>query len=105
MALDLNAEQKATGKANFQRAANELGQTRRGFMKGLVGAAAAGPLAAAAYYGYHHNELGEKKAVKAGLIGGGDEGGVLVGEHNPDYLEFIAVCDIRPYNQRRIFDG
>jgi predicted dehydrogenase len=49
----------------------------------------------------------EGNPVRAGLIGGGDEGGVLVGEHNPDYLQFIAVCDLRPsnladsYNDRR----
>jgi predicted dehydrogenase len=43
--------------------------------------------------------------VRAALIGGGDEGGVLVGEHNPDFLKFVAVCDIRPSNMRRIFEG
>src|ERR671929_2123507 len=43
--------------------------------------------------------------VKAALIGGGDEGGVLIGEHNPDFLKFVAVCDIRPTNMKRIFEG
>ncbi len=45
------------------------------------------------YFGY---QSVQGKPVKAALIGGGDEGGVLVGEHNPDFLEFVAVCDIRP---------
>ena len=60
------------------------------------------PISAAAYFGYQ--QLGGKP-VKAGLIGAGDEGGVLVGEHNPDYLQFIAYSDIRPTNQKRIFKG
>ena len=45
------------------------------------------------------------KPVKAALIGGGDEGGVLVGEPTPSTCEFVAVCDIRPSNMKRIFDG
>src|SRR5262249_44082544 len=39
------------------------------------------------------------------LIGAGDEGGVLVGDHNPHYLEFVAYSDIRPSNKKRIFNG
>src|SRR5262249_46928324 len=35
----------------------------------------------------------------------GDEGGVLIGEHNPEFLEIVAVCDIRPTNMERIFAG
>ena len=60
------------------------------------------PISAAVYFGY---ESLHGKPVKAALIGGGDEGGVLVGEHNPEFLEFVAVCDIRPSNMTRIFDG
>jgi predicted dehydrogenase len=102
MALDMTPEQKEVGKANFQRAVGELGLTRRDFMKGLLAAGAVLPISAAAYYGYSHDKL-NGKPVKAALIGAGDEGGVLIGEHNPKYLEFIAVCDIRPTNQDRIF--
>ena len=54
------------------------------------------PVGAAAYFGY--DDAGQGRPVKAALIGGGDEGGVLVGEHNPEFLEFVAVCDIRPTN-------
>src|SRR5262249_27811713 len=101
MAIDLTPEQRATGKANFANTAEGL--TRRGFMKSLAVAGAAVAVAApAAYFGY---KSVEGKPVKAVLIGGGDEGGVLVGEHNPEYLEFVAVCDIRPSNMKRIFDG
>lgn len=71
-------------------------------MKSLAAGAAVVPLAASVYFGYKSIQ---GNAVKAALIGTGDEGGVLVGEHNPEYLQFIAVCDIRPSNLRRIFDG
>src|SRR5713101_8453717 len=101
MAIDLTAEQKEVGKTNFQRAVGRNSDlNRRDFMKGLLAAGTALPISAAAYFGYqklHGNP------VKAGLIGAGDEGGVLVGEHNPEYLEFIAYSDIRPTNQDRIF--
>src|SRR6266481_5301308 len=103
MAIDLTAEQKEVGKANFQRVVGRhYDLNRRDFMKGLLAAGTALPISAAAYFGYqklHGNP------VKAGLIGAGDEGGVLVGEHNPEYLEFIAYSDIRPSNQARIFTG
>jgi predicted dehydrogenase len=101
MAIDhLTDEQRALGRDNYARTVDGL--TRRGFLKGLAAAAAVGPLAAAAYFGYKSIQ---GNPVKAALIGGGDEGGVLVGEHNPDYLQFIAVADIRPSNLRRIFEG
>ena len=100
MAIDLTTEQRETGKENFARTAEGL--TRRGFMKSMVAGAAIVPVTAGVYYGY--KSLGGKP-VKAALIGGGDEGGVLVGEHNPEFLEFVACCDIRPTNMKRIFDG
>ncbi len=101
MALDMTSEQKETGKENFARATEGL--TRRGFMKSMVVAGATiVPASAAYYFGYRALN---GNPVKAALIGGGDEGGVLVGEHNPEFLQFIAVSDIRPTNMRRIFDG
>jgi predicted dehydrogenase len=103
MAIDLTPEQREIGRENYRRTVEGLNLNRREFMKGV--AASAGAVAgvgAAAYFGYQ-NVSGNP--VKAALIGGGDEGGVLVGEHNPDFLHFIAVCDIRPSNMKRIFDG
>jgi predicted dehydrogenase len=110
MALDMTPEQREIGKANFDRSVGELanppaagpGMTRRTFMKGMMAAGAAVPLSAGAYFGYTRLH---GKPVKAALIGAGDEGGVLVGEHNPDFLEFIACCDVRPSNKKRIFEG
>lgn len=103
MAIDMTPEQRTVGEANFKKVVDHLGLNRRDFIKsGIVGAGAAGGSAAAVYFGYQ-SLLG--KPVKAALIGGGDEGGVLAGEHNPDFLEFVAVADVRPYNLRRIMDG
>src|SRR5437588_1062445 len=101
MSLYLTPEQRAKGKANFETAVGQL-STRRDFMKGALAAGAAVPLTAAAYFG---SQKLKGNPVKVGLIGAGDEGGVLVGHHNPDYLRFIAVADIRPSNRRRIFEG
>src|SRR5262245_14896470 len=101
MALDITPEQRELGKATFRDVTGDL--TRRGFMKSM--AATAGAVAVvspAVYFGFKQFD---GKPVKAALIGGGDEGGVLVGEHNPNFLEFVAVCDIRPSNMKRVFDG
>ncbi len=100
MALDMTVEQRELGKKNFEQVSSDL--SRRGFMKSMVAGAAVVPVAAGAYFGY---EKLQGKPVKAALIGAGDEGGVLIGEHDPNFLEFVAVCDIRPYNQNRIYWG
>jgi predicted dehydrogenase len=99
----LTPEQMETGKANFARAADGL--TRRGFLKSLTIAGGAVAVAApAAYFGYKGLE-GLGGPIKVALIGAGDEGGVLIGQHNPKYLEIIAVCDVRPSNKIRAFKG
>ncbi|WP_439626932.1 Gfo/Idh/MocA family protein [Gemmata sp.] len=127
MALDLTPEQKATGKANFEQAAGDLARAgkmntmavggtpvregdkpapppdRRDFLKVGLAAGAVVPVSAAVYYGYQSWK--GNKAVRTALIGTGDEGGVLIGDHNPEFNEFVAVCDVRPSNLDRIFDG
>ncbi len=100
MALDLTADQKDLGKANTNAAAEDL--SRRGFMKSVAAGAVLAPVAAATYFGY---EASQGKPVKTALIGCGDEGGVLLNEHDPKTVEIIAVCDIRPFNQNRIIEG
>jgi predicted dehydrogenase len=101
MALDLTPEQKALGQANFRDVSGEL--TRRGFMKSM--AVAGGAVAVAGAAGYYGYQKLNGKPVKAALIGTGDEGGALVGEHNTDFLEIVAMCDLRPSNIKRVFDG
>jgi predicted dehydrogenase len=102
MALFFTPDQKASYEANFHRAVGTHALNRRDFMKGLLAAGAVVPVSAAMYFGYQKLH---GKPIKVGLIGGGDEGGVLVGEHNPEFLEFVAVADFRPSNQKRIFEG
>src|SRR5471032_3159871 len=101
MAIDLTTEQKEVGKKNFAEASGDL--SRRGFMKSMVAGAAVVPVSAAVYYGYESWK--GSKAVKTALIGAGDEGGVLIGDHNPAFNEIVAVCDLRPSNIDRIFKG
>lgn len=115
MSLDLTPEQRKLGKDNFAQAAADLERqkqaaeakegkdapTRRTFMKVAAAAGAVVPLSAAVYFGY--DAWKGNKAVKVALIGTGDEGCVLVGEHNPEYTEIVAVCDVRPWNLDRVF--
>ena len=122
MALDLTPEQAAIGKSNFDQAAGDLGRAgkmktmavggapidpakpdRRDFLKAGLAAGAVVPVSAAVYYGYESWK--GNKAVRTALIGTGDEGGVLIGDHNPEYNEIVAICDIRPTNRERIFKG
>jgi predicted dehydrogenase len=103
MAIDLTPEQRQVGEQNFKEVGEKLGLNRRDFLKGgLLGLGAAAGSAAAVYFGYR---AWDGNPVKAALIGAGDEGGVLVGEHNPAFIKFVAVCDVRPSNMQRIFDG
>lgn len=112
MSLDLTPEQKQTGQGNFQRVVGKLaaadqegaarGVTRRRFMQGMLAVGAVAPIGAAAYFGYQRPAL--DRPVRAALIGAGDEGGVLVGEHNPRAVQFVAYSDIRPSNRDRIFE-
>ncbi len=116
MSLDMTPEQKELGKTNFNRVVGKLaeadqqahereGINRRRFMQGLVAAGATVPVSAAAYFGYRSHGFPRGMApVKAGIIGCGDQGGVLVGEHNPNFVKFVAYSDIRPSNRRRIFE-
>jgi predicted dehydrogenase len=122
MALDLTPDQKAIGKANFEQTTGDLARAgkmnsmvvggspvdpakpdRRDFLKAGLAAGAVVPVSAAVYYGYQSWK--GNKAVRTALIGCGDEGGILVGDHNPEFNEIVAVCDIRPSNMKRIFDG
>src|SRR5437762_1839074 len=101
MSLGLTSEQKDIGAKNFAAASGDL--TRRGFMKSMVAGAAIVPVGAAVYFGY--DSWKGNKAVRTALIGTGDEGGVLVGDHNPAFNEIVAVCDLRPSNLERIVKG
>jgi predicted dehydrogenase len=99
--MNLSPEEKAIGKQNFQEA---VGTTRREFLQSsvLVGGAAAAASLGSIYFGYGP-KLDDR--LRAGIIGTGDEGGVLIGALNPDYIDVVAIADIRPYSLHRAYYG
>ena len=98
----MTPEEREVGKSNYYEAVGAQ-PSRRDLLKGIVasGAVTMGGLGAA-YFGY-----GEKmdNPVRVGIIGTGDEGGVLIGALNPNYVNVVAISDIRPYNVHRAFHG
>ncbi|HMO85989.1 MAG TPA: Gfo/Idh/MocA family oxidoreductase, partial [Lacipirellulaceae bacterium] len=98
--MNLTPEQREIGKQNFYES---LGTTRRDFLKGTVAAAAGGGVGLGAmYFGYG---AAVDRPLRVGIIGTGDEGGVLIGALNPEYVDVVAIADIRPYNRHRAFHG
>ena len=98
--MNLSPEERQLGKQNFDEA---VGTTRRNFLKGtvLAGAAASTSLGAL-YFGYGPSV---DRRLRVGIIGTGDEGGVLIGALNPEYIDVRAIADIRPYSVHRAFHG
>jgi len=97
--MNLSEEQKQIGKDNFTDA---VSITRRDFLAGITAGVAAGAGLGSLYFGYGKS-VGDP--LRVGVIGTGDEGSVLIGALNPDYLQVVAVADIRPYNRFRAFHG
>ena len=100
--MQLTPEQIQVGSENFNRVSNGLNDSdvsRRDFLK----AAAAGTVGlGAAYFGYKKLD-GDR--VRVGFIGTGDEGNILLTQHPPEYMDIVAVADIRPSNRLRAFVG
>lgn len=96
MPLHLAPEEKQIGSDNFNEA---VGLTRRKFLKGV---ASATPALGGAYFGY---EALKGNPVRVGWIGTGDEGSILLTQHPPEYLEIVAIADLRPSNRERAFEG
>lgn len=105
--MNLSPEEKATGKENFHAAIgsdlkNTQGTSRREFLKAAIaaGISTKGGLAA---YSFGYEPI--REPVRVGVIGTGDQGGVLIGAANPEYLAVKAISDIRPYNVHRALHG
>jgi predicted dehydrogenase len=97
--MDLKPEDREIGKENFNAA---VGMNRRDFLAGVVAAGAvSGAGLGAMYFGYSK----VTDPVRVGVIGTGDEGSVLIGACNPDYVDVVAICDIRPSSIQRAFYG
>jgi len=116
----IKAEDRQIGKENFEAAISaEIAKdkdgkpltdakgnfyfNRREFLAGTVAAGVvSGGGLGAMYFGYGKSN---PDPVRIGFIGTGDEGGVLIGAHNPEYMTCVAIADIRPYNVHRAFHG
>ena len=95
--MNLSPEEKEVGRQNYADV------TRRDFLKGgAMAGAVAGGGTGAFYFGYGK---AEGNPVRVGVLGTGDEGSVLIGAVNPEYIQITAIADIRPYNQHRAFHG
>jgi predicted dehydrogenase len=98
--MNLSEEQKKIGRENFDDA---IAVTRRDFLTGAVAAGVATGVGLGSIYFGYGKSVGSP--LRVGVLGTGDEGSVLLGAHNPDYLNVVAIADIRPYNVFRAFHG
>lgn len=115
--MNLTEEEKAIGKENYhsameafdksdKAAAIPVGadgkESRRNFLKTMVGAGIVSGAGLGASY-FRYSAVGEP--LRVAVIGSGDEGNVLIGAMNPNYVDLVAICEIRPYNVHRSFHG
>lgn len=101
--INLTPEEREVGRENYYSAVTAHEQvSRRDFLVRSIaagGATAAG--VGAMYFGYGR----PNRPVRVCVIGTGDEGSVLMGAINPDFVEVKAICDIRPSSVHRAFHG
>ncbi len=92
-----NTSEKQSGSGIFSDI------SRRNFLKaGALAAAVPAASLGAFYFGY---STVKGSPVRVAILGTGDEGSVLLGAINPEYVQVTAIADIRPYNQFRAFHG
>ena len=101
--MNLSPEERAVGQDNYYSAVTAHDKFfRRDFLKmSVAGGAAIAGGAGAMYFSYSK----PSQPVRTCVIGTGDEGGVLMGAINPDYVEVVSICDIRPSSVHRAFHG
>jgi predicted dehydrogenase len=97
--MNLTPEERQVGRENFYEAA---GVTRREFMRDVVAAGAVSGAGLGAL-AFDYDPVSEP--VRVGVIGTGDEGGVLIGALSPEYMQVVAIADIRPSSIHRAFYG
>lgn len=99
----LSSDEREIGKDNYYNAVSSYYDVnRRDFLRGIVATGAvSGAGLGAAYFGYGQ----VKDPVRVAVIGTGDEGNVLIGGCNPNYVDVKAICDIRPFGIHRAFHG
>lgn len=99
----LSKDQRDVGQHNYRSAIDSYYDiNRRDFLRGLAAAGTVGGAGlGAAYFGY--GKVADP--VRVAVIGTGDEGNVLIGGCNPNYVDVKAICDVRPYSIHRAFHG
>jgi predicted dehydrogenase len=115
--MHLTDEAKAVGKENYHAAMEAFDKSekaaeipvgadgkenRRNFLKTMVGAGIVSGAGLGASY-FRYSAVG--KPLQIAVIGSGDEGNVLIGAMNPNYVDLVAICEIRPFNVHRSFHG
>ena len=83
--------------------AGTCGCSRRNFLKAGALAAAVPAAGVGAFYCGYKKTHGAP--LRIAILGTGDEGSVLLGACNPEFVQIVAIADIRPYNQYRAFHG
>ena len=101
--INLTEEERAVGRENYYSAVTAHDQMhRRDFLvKSIVAGGATAAGVGAMYFGYQQ----PSRQIRVCVIGTGDEGSVLMGAINPDYVQVTSICDIRPSSIHRAFHG
>ena len=95
--MNLTPQQQEAARQEFLRC------SRREFLMASSAAVATTGLTAGAYYFGYGKAHGDP--VRVAVLGTGDEGNILIGAINPEYVQVKAIADIRPFNIFRAFYG
>ncbi len=101
--MNLTSEEREIGRENYFAAMTRYDEVhRRDFLKqAMLASTVAVGGAGAMYFGYQQPQ----RPVRIGIIGTGDEGNVLIGALNPDYVQVVGIAEIRPSSIHRAFFG
>jgi predicted dehydrogenase len=100
--MDLSPEEKLLGKENFHAAIGSPHMRRDFLQEGIRQGIASGRGLGPYYFGYEKS-IGDP--IRVAVLGTGDEGSVLMGAINPEFIQVVAIADLRPYNVHRAFHG
>ena len=103
--INLTPEERETGRENYYSAVTAHAHEEHNRRDFLVRSIAAGGVAAAGIGGMYFGYGKPSGPVRVCVIGTGDEGSVLMGAINPEYVQVTAICDIRPSSVHRAFHG